>query len=80
MTDDLFQVPPTAPTPLAKARVRLAKAEAEILRAYGLYDEQGDEAWYLVENAKNELNSAANSATVEENRELERLRAAHEPA
>ena len=79
MTDDLFQVPPTPATPLQKARARLAKAEAEILRTYALYDEQGDEAWYLVENAKNELNSAKNSAQVEENREIERLRAAREP-
>ena len=74
MTDDLFQIPPTPATPLQKARARLAKAEAELLRTYALYDEQGDEAWYLVENAKNELSSAKNSATVEESRELERLK------
>ena len=74
MNDDLFQVPPTAPTPLQKARARLAKAEAELLRTYALYDEQGDDAWYLVENAKSELSSAKNSAEAEENRELERLK------
>ena len=80
MALELFTTEPTPATPLAKARARLAKAEAEILRTYALYDEQGDEAWYLVENAKNELSSAKNSATVEENREIERLRAAREPA
>ena len=78
MTSELFTTEPTAPTPLAKARARLAKAEAELLRAEKLHDEQGPEAWYLYENAKNELSSAKNSATVEESRELERLRAARE--
>ena len=79
MTDELFQVAPTPATPLQKARARLAKAEAELERTEKLHDEQGPEAWYLVENAKNELSSAKNSAHVEENRELERLRATSKP-
>ena len=78
MKDELFTVDPTPATPLQKARARLAKAEAELLRAEKMHVEQGPEAWYLLENAKNELSSAKNSATVEENRELERLRAARE--
>ena len=74
MTGDLFTIPPTPATPLQKARARLTKAEAEYDRTERLHDEQGPEAWYLYQNAKNELNSAKNSATVEENRELERLK------
>ena len=74
----LFTVDPTPATPLQLARARLARAEAEIDRAEKLHDEQGPEAWYLLENAKNELSSAKNSAHVEENRELERLRASRE--
>ena len=74
MTGDLFQIPPTPATPLAKARARLAKAEAELERAQLIHDEQGDSAWYLWQNAKNELSSAKNSVEVEENRELERLK------
>jgi Mg2+ and Co2+ transporter CorA len=79
MTDELFTIDPTPVCPLVKARARLAKAEAEILRTYALYDEHGDAAWYLVENAKNELSSAKNSVQVEEQRALERLRAARKP-
>ena len=80
MKDELFTVDPTPATPLQKARARLAKAEAEIERLRGLYDENDDVAWYLYRNAGNERQAARNSATVEENRELERLRAARKPA
>jgi len=76
MTEELFTVDPTPATPLQLARARLAKAEAEVERTERLHDEQGPEAWYLWQNAKNELSSAKDSAQVEENRELERLRAA----
>ena len=74
MTADLFTIPPTPATPLHNARARLAKAEAELESAQLIHDEQGDSAWYLWQNAKNELNSAKNSAHVEENRELEKLK------
>ena len=78
MTDELFTTEPTAATPLYNARQRLARAEAELDRAQLIHDEQGDSTWYLWQNAKNEFSSAKNSAHVEENRELERLRAARE--
>ena len=76
MKDELFTTEPTAPTPLAKARARLAKATAEIDRIELLNDEQGPETYPAMLRAEIELASATCHVEVEENRELERLRAA----
>lgn len=78
MTGELFTVDPTPATPLAKARARLAKAEAELERTERLHDEQGPEAWYLYQNAKNELNSAKDDVRIEEMRALADMRASSE--
>ena len=80
MTDELFPTEPTPPTPLQKARARLEKAEAELLRAEKLHDEQGPEAWDVFQRACSEFRAAEYYAELEENRETERLRAAREPA
>ena len=77
---ELFTVYQTPATPLQKARARLAKAEVRYAQADELLESQGQEAWPSYQYAKNELSSAKNSVEVEENREIERLRAAREPA
>ena len=74
MTDELFQVPPTPATPLQKARARLAKADSDLVIAELRRYEIGASYEAQLQNAKNELQSAKNSAQVEESRELERLK------
>lgn len=74
MTGGLFTVDPTPATPLAKARARLAKAEADYAQAEELLECQGQEAWPRYRDARNKHQRARRTLAVEENRELERLK------
>ena len=71
---DLFQIPPYAPSALQQARARLTKAQAEVERIERLNDEQGPETFPAMLAAEIELQSAANSVQVEENKALEKLK------
>ena len=44
MTDEIFTIPETPPSPLTAARSRLAKAALEMKRCEELHDQQGPEA------------------------------------
>jgi predicted S18 family serine protease len=73
MNEDLFQIPPTAPSALQIARARLAKAEAVIERRRA---ENGKsyEANALFNDAKRELASAEKSVKIEEQKSIEALK------
>ena len=77
---ELFTVDQTPATPLQKARARLAKAEAEFERLSRFFGPHGPEPKPELMQSEHEIQSAKNSVEVEENREIERLRAAREPA
>jgi hypothetical protein len=74
MSEDLFPIEPSAPTPLQKARARLADAEAEFDRLRKFYGPHGPEPRPELMKAEHELLSAANSVQVEENKALEKLK------
>ena len=71
---ELFQIPPSAPSALQKARARLEKAQAEVDRLEEIHDNQGPEIHPQMKAANRELQSAANSVQVEENKALEQLK------
>lgn len=81
MNGELFTIPKLAVSPLVAARALLATAELEFEHQdAGKSLCKSPEEWELWHAAEFAVRLARNGVAVEKNRELERLRAAREPA